>query len=155
VSDGTNIPRRELPEHLIDAYVCGDFEGEELAQVEAILARSLELATQVAARQRDREGFASLHPFAPIGAKLLNRQPKRVSGLQTRWALVFAGAAAAVLIGVFFVLPESGSEISVRGGLKATAIVNRDGDVFEHDGQARLHANDRLRIRVEDPIGAT
>jgi anti-sigma factor RsiW len=91
----------ETAHELLDAYLDGELDATELAEVESLLARSAEARAELAAIDRVRSAVRGLRPVdPPFGTyERFGRHPARPRPIRTA---VLAGMAAAATVAVLF-----------------------------------------------------
>jgi hypothetical protein len=150
---GTCRERFGLSDRALERYLCGDLPEAERQRVQAAVDRSVQLGAYVAERRRDKEGFAALHPFAPVSARLAPRE--RRTPFASFWLRAATTAAALILVvaaGSSLVLRRR-PVIEVRGDLTAKLTVKRQERIFEASPGVVLKTGDQIRVRVDDPVG--
>lgn len=143
----------ELPDLLLERYLCGELPEAEAARVEAAASAQPALAAHLAERRQQKAAFAARRPFGPVAARIeAARPPSRLRRLWPAALLAPVLATALVLLWV----PGSGEApdvLRVRGGVKARLVVKRGAAVFPQAPGVALRPGDQVRLQVEDPRG--
>ncbi len=138
--------RRFAPfsDYQLEEYVAGVADPADAHSIERAAAQSGELARYLAERRAERAAFLLRHPR-------LERDPRRprLTRLGFSGALLAACAAAAVM----WLTPPAGDapEVRVKGGARASIVVQRDGRTFPRTEGVLLRPGDKLRLVVDAP----